>query len=103
MTAIVNRILDSFLVEVVVPFVAFMCGFCLLIASVVVAIYLATAPASCNAMGSKMGIEVSWGFWTNCMIMVRGTWLPWSEVVPIERDGKIVFEPKPVVRLRDAR
>ena len=54
---------------------------------------------SCHAQGDKMQIEVEYSGWTGCMIKVKGTWLPWTEVVPVERDGKIVFEPKPVVRI----
>jgi hypothetical protein len=54
----------------------------------------------CTAAGDKMGIEVEFSAFTGCMIRVKGTWLPWSEVIPVERDGKIVFEPKPVVRLK---
>lgn len=66
---------------------------------IVVAIYSATSPMSCRAYGEKMVIETSWGFWTGCMINIRGQWLPSSEVVPVERDGRITFEPKPYVRL----
>jgi hypothetical protein len=90
-------------VDVLAAVFAVVTGIALALTGFVVAFYLATAPASCRANGQKMGIEVDWGFWTNCMINVKGTWLPLSEVVPVERDGKIVFEPKPVVRLKDAR
>jgi hypothetical protein len=46
-----------------------------------------------------MQIETEWSMWTGCMNRVHGQWLPWHEVVPVERNGRIVFEPKPYVRL----
>lgn len=52
----------------------------------------------CLARGAKMQIETHYSFSTGCMINIRGAWLPWSEVIPVEVDGKIVFRPKPVVR-----
>jgi len=93
----------DFVAEVVATIVAVLGLLLAGIIGVGVAFYLAVAPATCYSKGNKMGIEVSWVFWTDCMIMVNGTWLPWSEVVPVLRDGKIVFEPKPVVRLKDAQ
>ena len=54
---------------------------------------------SCLASGEKMQIETEWSMWTGCMNRVHGQWLPWHEVVPVERNGRIVFEPKPYVRL----
>lgn len=78
-------------------------GLLILGVTAVVVLSFAFGPPSCHANGSKMGIKVEWSFWTGCMIEVRGTWLPWSEVVPIERDGKIVFEPKPSIRLQSAK
>lgn len=59
------------------------------------AIYLAFSPASCSAYGRKTGLTVEWGFWSACMVNVRGQWLRDSDVIPVERDGKIVFVPKP--------
>jgi hypothetical protein len=56
---------------------------------------------SCYAYGEKMGIEVEHTFFTGCMIHVSGTWLPWTEVVPVLRDGKVAFEPKPMLRLTE--
>lgn len=50
---------------------------------------------TCRSKGSVMNLDVKWNFWTGCMVSVRGQYLPWSEVIPVERDGKIVFEPKP--------
>jgi hypothetical protein len=45
-----------------------------------------------------MKLNVEWTLLTGCMIDVRGQFLPWSEVVSVERNGKIVFEPKPQIR-----
>jgi hypothetical protein len=59
------------------------------------AIYALMDPPTCRSKGAKMEITVDWGFWTGCMVNLRGQWLPWSEVVPVERGGKIVFVPKP--------
>lgn len=59
-----------------------------------------TTSTTCRAMGEAMRINVYWNAWTGCMISVKGQLLPWSEVVPIERNGKIEFVPKPVIRLQ---
>ena len=93
----------DFLWEFVMPFFVFVGGLALTVAMIFTSIYLAVAPASCYAKGDKMGVQVSWGFWTDCTVMVQGTWLPWKMVAPVEVDGKIVFKPRPMVILKSAK
>ena len=57
---------------------------------------------SCKEKGVAMNIDTHWGFWTGCMIKVSGQLLPWSEVVPVSENGRIVFKPRPHVRLAPA-
>ena len=95
-----SSLFHDFVAEFLGPFMLLLGGLLAACAMFGVALYMATSPATCHSYGRKMQITVDWGFWTGCMIDVRGQWLPWTEVVPIERNGKIVFEPKPVVRLQ---
>ena len=57
-------------------------------------------PQICAANGSAMAISTRWGFWTGCMVDLNGQLLPWDKVVATERDGKIVFVPKPMLYLK---
>lgn len=70
-------------------------GAALLIAVIIVAVYTTTDPPTCYSRGKKMGIEVNWSFWPGCMGRVQNQWLPWDGIIPVERDGKIVFVPRP--------
>jgi hypothetical protein len=90
----------SFIAEVVVPL--FGVAFAIVFggAAAIVILDVATSPRSCAAKGVKMSIETEWGFWTGCMINVKGQWLPWSEVIPVERNGRIEFAPKPHVTIK---
>jgi hypothetical protein len=54
---------------------------------------------TCNERQKIMNINTEYHFWSGCMVDVKGQLLPWSEVVPVERNGKIVFTAKPYVRL----
>lgn len=51
----------------------------------------------CSSKGELMGLQTDFGLYTGCMINIKGQWLPWTSVVPVERDGKILFVPKPEV------
>lgn len=95
-----DSIIYDFIFEFIPGFVAIIGSFMLVIAGVAVAFYTATSPPTCRAYGEKMQIEVDWGFWTGCMIRLHGQWLSTGDVIPVERDGKIVFAPKPVVRFQ---
>lgn len=53
----------------------------------------------CVERGAAMQIDMRWGFWTGCMVNINGQLLPSSEVVAVDRGGRIAFEPKPYVRL----
>lgn len=86
-------------VELMGALLTFFVTLFIFITAVVVASFYALDRPSCYAQGEKMKIETEWSFDTKCMIKVRNQWLPWSEVVPVERNGTIVFEPKPHVRL----
>jgi hypothetical protein len=97
----VADVLDDMLYAVLdfMPILAFLAVCAALISGAVYGAVWMSAKG-CHATGDKMGIEVEFSSWTGCMVRIKGTWLPWTEVVPVERDGKIVFEPKPVVRLK---
>lgn len=72
-----------------------------ILGALVLAVYGCTwlAGRSCIETGRAIGLETQWGTWTGCLGSVNGQLLPWSEIVPVERNGKIVFVPKPYVRL----
>jgi hypothetical protein len=91
----IDNLMDSFLGFMLL----FVSGAAVLVGAIIFATAWGVARPSCMAKGEAMGIETQWGFYTGCMINVRGQLLPWSEVVPVERNGRIVFEPKPYVRL----
>ena len=55
--------------------------------------------SACEAKGREMRIDTSWGLHSGCMITLKGQKLPWEEVIPVERNGAIVFEPRPRVRI----
>jgi hypothetical protein len=98
---LVDRLLDWF--EEVFGFLSFFFGFVLLAGGILVAavggvMYGLDRP-TCYERGEKMAIRVEWGLLTRCMVNIGGQWLPWDEVIPVERNGRIVFEPKPYVRL----
>ena len=94
---------DGFVMEVVAPTVVVVGAMALAVGTIFIALTLAFGPPICNSFGSKTGAETSWSFWTGCYIRVHGTWLPKRTVVPILRDGVVVFEPKPVVLLKSAK
>jgi hypothetical protein len=54
---------------------------------------------SCNQKAQLMNLKSYYTISTGCMLLVNDQWLPWSEVIPVERDGKIVFVPKYPYRL----
>lgn len=87
--------LNAFVTEFVPAFFGVILGIVLMLVAVVAACYSTIAPPTCRARGAKMNLEVSWGFWEGCMGNVKGQWLPWSDIVPVEKDGKIIFVPKP--------
>lgn len=90
---------DSILYDFVTEFMPFMAGLILglfiLGMAIWAAVYTAFDPTTCRTRGAKMGVEVSWAFWEGCMANLKGQWLPWGDVVAVERDGKIVFVPRP--------
>lgn len=53
----------------------------------------------CDAAGHEMQITTSWTMFGGCMVTLKGQKLPISQVVPVERNGAIVFEPRPRVRI----
>lgn len=95
-----DSFVGEFFIEFLPAFITIVGGLAVAIGAVGVAIYYATGPTTCRAYADKMQIETSWGFWTDCMVKVQGQWLPWSDVVPVERNGTIVFVPKPQVILK---
>jgi hypothetical protein len=66
---------------------------------VAVATYNEVTGISCNNAAAIMNLESMYSFSTGCMLKVNGQFLPKSEVVPVERDGKIVFVPRNPTRI----
>lgn len=54
---------------------------------------------SCNNAAAIMNLESMYSFSTGCMLKVNGQFLPNSEIVPVERDNKIVFVPRNPTRI----
>ena len=71
-------------------------GAVLLVATIVYALYWVFDRPECYDRGRLMGHEVTWSGSTGCMVNIRGQWLPYKDVAPVERDGKVVFVPRPV-------
>lgn len=69
-----------------------------LFAIAVVGFYTLDRPA-CAAKGEKTGLETYWSFRTGCMVSLGGQWVDEDDVIPVERNGKIVFAPKPVFKI----
>ena len=65
----------------------------LFIALLVGAIVVDMSGYTCYAKTKKMGLEAEYSIATGCMVKVSGQWLPVTSIVPIERDGKIIFVP----------
>lgn len=82
--------------EIVAMIAAYICTLAVVLVGVWAALYLIFSPATCYAHGRKTGLTVEWGFWTACMVNIQGQWLSQDMVVPVERNGKVVFVPKPV-------
>ena len=83
--------------SVVAGIIGFVLGVILLAAAVGCGIFWIFDRPECLNRGPMMGADVSWSFSTGCMVKVTGqdVYLPWREIVPVERDGKIVYVPKP--------
>lgn len=92
----------DFCFEFIPAFIGFILGLTLVGTVIGFGIFAIFDPPTCHAKGDKMGLEVNWSFWTGCMINLKGQWLDSSDVIPIERDGKIVFTTKPVVVIKNA-
>ena len=61
--------------------------------------YYEFSGSSCRDKSKMMTIESYYSMSTGCMIKVQGQYLPWSEVIPVEGDDKIVFVPKNPYRI----
>ena len=72
--------------------VIFGCMF-LLLAALFGAIVVDLSGYTCYARTKKMGLEAEHSIATGCMVKVSGQWLPVTSIVPLERDGKIIFVP----------
>ena len=72
--------------------VIFGCMF-LLLAALFGAIVVDMSGYTCYAKTKKMGLEAEHSIATGCMVKVSGQWLPSAAIVPLERDGKIIFVP----------
>ena len=65
----------------------------LLLAALFGAIVVDMSGYTCYAKAKKMGLEAEHSIATGCMVKVSGQWLPSAAIVPLERDGKIIFVP----------
>ena len=74
-------------------FAAFVGCMFLFIALLVGAIVVDMSGYTCYAKTKKMGLEAEHSIVTGCMVKVSGQWLPATAIVPLERDGKIIFVP----------
>ena len=74
-------------------FAAFVGCMFLFIALLVGAIVVDMSGYTCYAKAKKMGLEAEHSIATGCMVKVSGQWLPVTSIVPLERDGKIIFVP----------
>ena len=72
--------------------VIFGCMF-LLLAALFGAIVIDLSGYTCYVKTKKMGLEAEHSIATGCMVKVSGQWLPATAIVPLERDGKIIFVP----------
>jgi len=93
----------DFFTEFVPVVIGIVLGGGLVVFALIAALYTALDGPACRSRGQQMGIEVSWGFAAGCMANLKGQWLPWSEIVPVERDGKIVFVPRPHIVVKTDR
>jgi hypothetical protein len=66
---------------------------------VVLGVFNEMSGNSCNQKAQLMNLKSHYTLSTGCMLLVNDQWLPWSEVIQVERDGKIVFVPKYPPRL----
>lgn len=49
----------------------------------------------CNTKSQMIGFESQFTIATGCMVKVNDKqWIPYSDLIPLERDGKIVYVPK---------
>ena len=74
-------------------FAAFFGCMFLLFALLIGAIAFEMTGYPCYAKAKKMGLEAEHSIATGCMVKVSGQWLPATSIVPLERDGKIIFVP----------
>ena len=65
----------------------------LLLALLIGAVAFDMSGYPCYAKTKKMGLEADYSIVTGCMVKVSGQWLPSTSIVPLERDGKIIFVP----------
>jgi hypothetical protein len=65
----------------------------LLLAALFGAIVVDLSGYTCYARTKMMGLEAEHSIATGCMVKVSGQWLPVTAIVPMEREGKIIFVP----------
>ena len=67
---------------------------CFLLFAVIVGVLVVDMSGyTCYAKAKKMGLEAEHSIATGCMVKVSGQWLPVTSIVPLERDGEIIFVP----------
>lgn len=71
----------------------------ILVLIVLTSLYYEFSGSSCNSKAAVMGLESKYSWATGCMVKVNNQFLLASDVIPIERDGKIVFVTKTPHRL----
>lgn len=86
--------------DILVPIAVLCVGLAALFAMAVTLLYGAIATlqqAECEDRGRRMSLPVEYTALSGCMVKLGRQWLPWEMVVAVERDGQVVFIPKPVL------
>jgi hypothetical protein len=78
-----------------------MLGICAMLAGILILSISIFGPLHCRAYTEARGLQYEWGFWAGCMVTLRGQRLGIDEIVAVERNGIIRYEPKPVIFLKD--
>lgn len=88
--------IDSMLISMFTVFVGAMA---ILIIGLVIAFGYHVTGIPCSNAGKLLNAETNYSFSNGCWVKVNDRFLPMSEVVPIEKDGKTVLVPKAPIRM----
>lgn len=91
-----SRDIDSMLISMFTVFVGAMA---ILIIGLVIAFGYHITGIPCSNAGKLLGAETNYSFSNGCWVKVNDRFLPMSEVVAIERDGRTVLVPEMPFRM----